>query len=230
MAIGPTFPIWHRVPSRDALGSARALLGPDHPLVRVLDTRRVLIDQSFVVLGVTVASAMAAVAGVSHAIVATAAAVVAQLGLAGTLAILTTTKRARLLDLLIEGRDRLPLGAVERERDRLLDIGHRTTLARSLDGLRREAEHPRLRPPSTQPLYAPRVIAAVAPDLAWTARLLSAPDAAIAGVAMTEQLLGGSRSPLFGTDVERLRQELRAINFRLQAARPPNAGRHTAQQ
>jgi hypothetical protein len=219
-----------RPDQRVADASARALLGPDHPLVSVLDTTRVLTSQSLVVLAIIAASVAAAVAGVSEAIAVTAGAVVAQVGLAGTLAILATTKRAQVLDLLVEGRSRLPLTALECERDRLLDIGHRDVLARSLDTLRREAERPILRPPSTRPLYTPRVIAAVAPDLARTSRLLRAPDAGIAGVAMTEQLLGGSQSPLFGTDVEPLRHQLRAINFRLQATRAPDAEAHTGRK
>jgi hypothetical protein len=206
-----------RPDQRVAQASTRALLGSDHPLVRVLDTRRAVIGQSLVVFAITAASVGAALAGVSEAIAVTAAAVVTQLALAGTLAILAATKREKLLDLIAEGRSRLPLAALERERDRLLDIGHRDALARSLDTLRHEAERPLLRPPSTQPLYTRRVIIAVAPDLARTSRLLRAADTEIAGVAMSEQLLGRSRSPLFGTDAERLRQELRAINFRLLA-------------
>jgi hypothetical protein len=39
---------------------------------------------------------------------------------------------------------------------------------------------------------------------------------------MTEQLLGGSRSPLFGTDAERLRDALRAIDFVLEAGGGPD--------
>jgi hypothetical protein len=202
---------------RVAEASARAQLGLDHPLVRVLDTMRFVAGQLLVVLAITAASLAAAVTGVSEAIAVAAAAVVTQVGLAGTLAILATTKRERLLDLIVEGRSGLPLAALERERDRLLDIGHRDALARSLDTLRHEAERPILRPPSTQPLYTRRVVAAVAPDLARTSRLLRAADAGVSGVAMSEQLLGRSRSPLFGTDAERLRQELRAINFRLLA-------------
>jgi hypothetical protein len=202
---------------RVAEASARALLGPDHPLVRVLDTMRFVAGQLLVVLAITVASVTAVVTGVSEATAVAAAAVVTQVGLAGTLAILATTKRERLLDLIVEGRSGLPLAALERARDRLLDTGHRDALARSLDTLRHEAECPILRPPSTQPLYTRRVVAAVAPDLARTSQLLRAPDAGVSGVAMSEQLLGRSRSPLFGTDAERLRQELRAINFRLLA-------------
>jgi hypothetical protein len=219
----PTMIATARPDQRVAQASARALLGPDHPLVRVLDTTRVVISQSLVVLAITAASVAAAMAGVPQAIAVTAGGVVAQVGLAGTLAILATTKRERLLDLIVEDRARLPLAALERERARLLDIRHRDALARSLDTLRYEAEHPLLRPPSTRPLYTRRVIIAVAGDLARTSRLLRAPDAAIAGVAMSEQLLGQARSPLFGTDAERLRQELRAINFRLQSTNTPAA-------
>jgi hypothetical protein len=219
-----------RPAQRVAQASARALLGPDHPLVRVLDTTRVVIGQSLVVLAITAASVAAAVAGVSEAVAVTAGAVVAQVGLAGTLAILATTKREQLLELIVESRSSLPLAALERERDRLLDMGHRDALARSLDTLRHQAERPILRPPSTRPLYTRRVITAVAGDLAQTSRLLRAPDAGIAGVAMGEQLLGHSRSPLFGTDVERLRQELRAINFRLQTTNTPDAEAHTGRE
>jgi hypothetical protein len=198
--------------------TAHALLGSGHPLVRVLATTRMLAEQSVVVLGLSVASVVAALAGVPGALAATAAAVVAQAGLAYALAIAAATRRERVLDLIAEGRDRLPLAAVQRERERLLDRRHRIALADSLDGLRSDAERPMR---TARPLYAPRVLAAVARDLARTAELLRGPEPGVAGIAMAELLLGGSRSPLFGTDAGRLREALRAIDFVLRSAAGP---------
>jgi hypothetical protein len=191
--------------------TAAGLLGPAHPLVRVLNQMTVRVEQSVVVLTAMLAGGVGLAAGVSQALALIAGAAVVQGALMGSLAILVSDRRAHVRDLIIDGRDSLPLAVVQRERRRLLTPGHRLALARSLDELRHEAEHPVLRPSWSPPLYAPRVLRTVAPQLAEASRLLRPDGVSPAGVAMTDRLLGGHDSPLYGRDPRRLSEELHRI-------------------
>ena len=71
---------------------------------------------------------------------------------------------------------------------------------------------------SSLPLYSRRVVAAVAPELEETAQALRRSDASVRGVALSERLLSGHDSPLYGDDADRLREELRRVRFLLDAA------------
>jgi hypothetical protein len=166
-------------------------------------------------MGVIAVSAAAAIAGVSAALPVVVAAVVVAVAMACSLATLSAERRDRVLDLIIEGRDSLPLAIVARERQRLADPGHRAQLSQSLEALRREAQHPRLRRPSDRPLHRAQVVAAVAPDVTETARMLRSNGAALSGVAMAERLLTRPDSPLYGDSAELLRADLRRCLFLL---------------
>jgi hypothetical protein len=104
---------------------------------------------------------------------------------------------------------------VQRERRRLLAPAYRAGLARSLDELRHEAEHPVPRPRWASPLYTPPVLQTVAPQLAETSRLLRRNEVSPAGVAMIDRLLGAHDSPLYGPDARRVSEELHHIHFAL---------------
>ena len=76
-----------------------------------------------------------------------------------------SAKRDLVLDLIVDGREDLPLRSVACERRRLLDGRHRVRLVRALDALREEAATPLVRRSSRLALYSRRVIAIVAPEL-----------------------------------------------------------------
>ena len=210
-------------PGHAQQSAARAVLGAQHPLVRVMADIRARVKQAMVLLAIIAASATATLAGVAEARATLAAALAVEAALACALAALSAAKRDHLLDLIIEGREHLPLAPVARERERLLDSRHRVRLSHSLEALCREAEHPVLRRPSDRPLYRRRVIAAVAPDLVETARSLRCEDPGSAGIAMTERLLSRHDSPLYDENAERLRVQLRRCQFLL-ANGPANTG------
>lgn len=191
------------------------LLGAQHPLVRVMDDIRARVKQAMVVTGIIAATATATLAGVADARAAVLAAVAVEVALVCALAALAAAKRDHLVDLIIEGREHLPLPQLARERERLLDSRYRTQLSHSLEALRYEAEHPILHRPSDRPLYRRRVIAAVAPDLVETARSLRSENAGSAGIALAERLLSGHDSPLYDEDAERLRVQLQRCRFLL---------------
>ena len=182
--------------------AARALLGAEHPLVRVMDDLHARLEQAMALMGIIAAGAAAALTGVADTRAALAAATVVEIVLVCALGVLAVAKRDRILDLIIEGRESLALPPIAHERERLLDPHHRAQLAHSLEALRDEAEHPVLRPPSGRPLYRRRVIAAVARDLLETARSLRCEHAGSAGVAITERLLSRHDSPLYGENAE----------------------------
>jgi hypothetical protein len=87
-------------------------------------------------------------------------------------------------------------------------------LARWLDGIRAEAEHP-IRAPRARPIFSVRVIASVAPDLATIAAQLRSEDAGLRGVAATERLLVDGTSSLYGRDENLLCEELHRIRYLL---------------
>jgi hypothetical protein len=197
--------------------AAAALLGNDHPLVLVARRLDMLAGQSLVVAAVLSASIVVLVAGVSAASALVVASAVVQATLAGAVALLADRKRELALDLIIEGRGNLPLLAIERQRRRLLDDGHRQGLARWLDAGCREAEHPIQRPAFARPLYSARLVAAVAPDLAEIARLLRSENPGQRGVAKTQRLLRDGTSALYGRDGDLLREELHRIRFLIES-------------
>jgi hypothetical protein len=188
----------------------------EHPLARVQQRITVRLEQAAVVGAVLAASVAELAVGAAEALAAIVACAVVEVALAVSVATLTSDRRACVIDLLIEGRGGLPLPVVRRERARLLSPAHRHERARSLRELADEAQRKVWRPRSGRPLYTRRVVVAVAPELHAIAGRLDAGPVALGGVALTERLLSAHDSPLYGTDVARLREELRRIAFTLE--------------
>jgi len=201
--------------------AAYALLDADAPLLRVLEQMRVRVAQLAIVVAILSASVAGFMTGVAGALAGVVAAVVAALVLAGSLAMLTSDRRTRVRDLIIEGRGGLPLAVVQRERRRLLARTTCAQLARSLDTLCEDAERRVRCPADRRTLYTPRVVVAVAAELQATARLLER-DPGLCGVAMSERLLNAHNSPLYGRDPMLLREELHRITFVLGAQGEPH--------
>jgi hypothetical protein len=193
---------------------ADALLGADHPLVRVLRRRAELLEQSRVVAAVLAASIVALADGLSASLALVIAAAIFESALACDAAMQSCRKRDGVLELIVQGRGDLPLPAIACERRRLLDHGHQQHLAGWLDAIRNEDEHP-VRVRRAPPICSVRVIAAAAPDLATIAELLRSEDAGLRGVAATQRLLVDGTSSLYGHDENRLREELHRIRFLL---------------
>ena len=195
--------------------SADALLGADHPLARVLERRRAVLEQSLVVAVVLSASIVALADGLPVPLAFVVAAAIVQSVLVCSVVMLSCSRRAHLLDLIVEGRGHLPLHDLARERRRLLDREHQHRLAGWLDGIRREAEEP-VRAARARPIFSVRVIVATAPDLATLAAQLRSEDANLRGVAAAERLLIDGTSSLYGQDEHLLSDELHRIRYLLQ--------------
>jgi hypothetical protein len=193
-----------------------AVLGFEHPLVRDLDWHAVVARQSLAIGVILIGSAVAAVGGIGRAWALAISAAAVLLGLAAVAALLHGRERAHALQLILEGRERLPIVIVEQERRRLVDASTRRRLADSLDDIVRTAAAPRRRQPRpAPPIFHDRVVAEVADDLGRVAALLRSQPAGARGVALAEWLLTQGRSPLHGKDAAALREELRRVQFLL---------------
>jgi hypothetical protein len=191
---------------------ARSVLGPDHPLARVTTQLSVAADRTVAVAVLLAVGIVALIGGMSiGAPLAVAAIAVLAVQLARIGALLAASNQ-RALELIAQGRGDLPVEAVVRVRQRLLDPAQRECLARALDVMRAEARRPPDECHGIPPLYRVPVVRAVSPELGEVARLVRV-NGGLRGVAATEQMVTDGRSPLYG-DVETvLRQELRRICF-----------------
>jgi hypothetical protein len=160
-----------------------------------------------------VASQLAGLASARSLI--TAAALV-EATLACSLLLAANDERRLARELIIAGRDALPLPVLEWERRHLLDIAYRARLAGSLDRATDLAERPRWLLRGSRPLFRLDIIAAASPQLAELATALRRAHCEAAGVAMTERLLCDGDSPLYGDDPVLLREILGRILSRLE--------------
>jgi hypothetical protein len=192
---------------------AEATLGREHPLARAEERLGWLRRQALVVAVTLVGSAIGLVAGIEQLGAALPAAALVLVVLATWIVVAVGAIRERALELIAEGRDALPLAAVRRECARLASPRRVLDLARSLDELRREARRPRRS--LVAPLYVPAVIRESDAEIARLAGLLRSGRTEPAALARIERLLSGARSPLYGADGRRLREELRRIHFAL---------------
>jgi hypothetical protein len=143
------------------------------------------------------------------------AGVVVQFGLVCRLAALRARWREICLELIVAGRERLPLPCVAREWRGLLNPRTVEQLAGSVDEiLWVVAQRPPLHP-AARPIFHIGVIRPVAPELHQVASLLRAGRPCVRGVAAVEWLLTSAESPAYDVDVESLRQELGRVPYLL---------------
>ena len=129
------------------------------------------------------------------------------------LALRVQERHDRVVDVILDGRERVPIALVQRQRRRLLSAPTRSQLARSLDEVVSEAaKPPRLAVRVLPPLCAPPVVSPLADELRDIGALLGADGVSARGVVRVERLLSQpATSPLYGGDVSALREELRLV-------------------
>ena len=192
---------------------AARLLGPGHPLVRALE-RRASLHVAAVAVGAMLYGSLilAARGGHSATPVALAAGVVEALT-CFCLMLATTEIRSLVLGLLVEGRERLPLPELQKERARLLDARRRR---REAQWLARAANGTDLGfglPGRVPPLISPSVAARARLELLQVAAAVSRDQAGVAGLALLELLATEPWSPLYGDDPRALREALSRVRF-----------------
>jgi hypothetical protein len=194
------------------------LLGTEHPFTRADDTLAVFRRQAGAVGLVLLAGIAALIAGFGQA-------VTFLIGSAVVLLVLTVLageqwdrRRFAARQLVLDGREGLPLAPVQRERRRLLEARTRHYVARSFERvLQHVTRRPAPVPPSVRPLFDVGTVASVTEDLREIVRLLHAGVAHARGVALAERLLTEGISPLYGYDAIALRDELRRVRYLLTA-------------
>ena len=192
---------------------AARLLGSGHPLVRALDWR-VLLHVAALVVGALLISSLAFVArGADWATaVAVSAGVVEAVTCLG-LMLAAAEIRGVVLVLLVEGRERLPLREVQRERARLLDTRRRRREARWLERVASGTELGFGLPGRAPPLISPSVAARARGELLRVAAAISRDQAGVAGLALLQLLATEPWSPLYGDDPRALQEALARVRF-----------------
>ena len=194
---------------------AEACLGSRDPLAGVLRRSDTVLEQLVSVTAVQAAGLAFLSGELKVGLSLALAAVVVQLGLGCRLAALRARRRELCLELIMAGSQALPLACVDRERRRLLDPRTGERFATSIDEIVNTASRPLPLHPAVRPIFYVRVIRRVAPELDEVASLLRAGAPCVRGVAAVEWLLTSPASPLYGADVEPLRQELGRVRYLL---------------
>jgi hypothetical protein len=201
--------------SLDEISLAESLLGRDDALVRALDRQAVALAQLCAVISLTTLSAVGVAAGVRGVLPVLIASTLVTIGLGARAALRVLARRECVRDLIISGRADVPLTAVQRERDRLLDPRRRETLAHSYESIGDEPSASGRVPCRACVIVSLNLVAKVRPELKLIAALLRDDAACVRGVAAAERMISTGTTSLFGCDDEILRQDLYRIAFLL---------------
>jgi hypothetical protein len=193
---------------------AERWLGPGHPLVVSLSRSELACRQLVTVTAAGAAGVVWFFGGWRFGLSLAIGAAAVQGALACRIGLLRHERRDLSLELIAKGGAALPLPCIERLCRALLDRRALERLADSIDDLVRTAVHPATGPVLVRPLADRRVIRAVAADLREVASLLrEGPD--VRGVALVELLLTSPTTPLYGSEVEPLREQLTRARYLL---------------
>ena len=203
-------------PHRAGAGrSAEALLGPGHPLVAVLYACGDTIEGIAAVAAVQIGALALWWVNSSYGRALTLAAAAVQAALGLRWASLRVQRREQCLELVIAGREHLPLAAVARERQRLGSPRRQAQLAACLENLADIATRKPCRGERQRPIRSRRLLTATEPQLRGVVARLRAGDSELRGVALLDRLITSGASPLYGARVGPLRNELARASYLL---------------
>ena len=203
----------------DDTRAAESVLGRGHLLTRAVANQHTVAQQSLVA-GIALVVGGAGVLlhlGVAPLFVGAAAVVVVAFGLAW--AVTHRIARERAQDLIASGGDSVVLSVVARERHRLASPREREQLARSLEGLYRDALRwheilPRFRPP-----HGIQQLRDLPNEVKGLTAALRRDRVRVQGVASTARLLSNrGDSPLYANELGPLREELNRVRYLLESA------------
>ena len=195
----------------DSLQSS-LILGADHPLTRAIEAAQRINRQCGVVGAVLLGGVINLGQGASWGAAVVVSAGVVLLCYLIAAAAQEGRKRDRALELIAEGREDVPIAAVQRSRERLCSARRQRQMARTIERMIELALHP----PSpcsrsARPLFKIRVVSSVTEELHAVCEPLRSASAAARGVALAEKLLGDGTSALYGDDPRPLRNQLQRI-------------------
>jgi hypothetical protein len=203
----------------EVLQPTSTVLGPSHPLAETIETLAEARRQAVTVVVIFAASLAPAAVGIPWAQTAALSAAAMFCVLSTAVLTLRRQRRRQALELILEGREELPVAAVEEERRRLLDPRGRTMLAVSLENLADDALAAESWPNGS--VFERSTVVAVADQLHDVGSLLRADPGRARGVALARRLLSdGVGSPLHRGELGALRHELRRIRFLLVSTTP----------
>jgi hypothetical protein len=179
-------------------------------MVRAVEAVRYTGRQWVHVAAVLTGSAIARLEGHAWALSLTCAAAAVLAVLSVMLGARRQRERDCAIALILDGRERIAIVAVQRERRRLRSERTRHALARSIERILRQADERRLLRFTPVPFDAV-VVTSVADELLDVVRRLEAPGVSAREVALAERLIGHALSPLYGRDSDSLRQALRRL-------------------
>jgi hypothetical protein len=198
--------------------SPRDLLGSEHPFTRANDMLGVLLRQGCAVGLLLLGSIGALILGAAQAVPFVIGSSIVGLVLAALAGEQWDRRRFAARQLVLDGRESLPLAPVQRERRRLLEARTRHYMARSFERvLQHVTRRPAPVPAAVRPLFDVGTVSSVTDDLREIVRLLHSGVAHARGIALAERLLTEGVSPLYGYDAIALRDELRRVRYLLTA-------------
>jgi hypothetical protein len=199
--------------------AAEAILGTRHPLVAALRQGDTVREQAVSVTAVQAAGLVWLSGGLAFGLWLAIAGLLVQVGLGCRHMALMAWRRELCLTLILEGSRPLPLACLDQERRRLLDPRTAERLAEGFEDIVASAAQRSALHASSRPLFQPRVIRQLAPELREVASLLRSARADVRGVAAAERLLSSTASPLYGVGVEPLRHEIVRVRSLLELSR-----------
>jgi hypothetical protein len=196
-------------PHRAGAGrSAEALLGAEHPLVALLYACGETMEGVAAVAAVQLGALALWWVHASYGRALTLGAGLVQVALGLRWASLCVQRRELCLELVIAGREHLPLAAVVRECRRLGSARRQAQLATCLENLADIATRKPCRGEWQRPIYSRPILTATEPQLRGAVARLRAGACELRGVALLDRLVTSGASPLYGERVGPLREEL----------------------
>jgi hypothetical protein len=199
--------------------ASESVLGRSHRLTRALSNTHTLAWQA-IVAGLAVAAAAVALdARLTHAGLALGVATAVAVAFLLAWLVAWRVARERAQDLIAAGSDSVVLSVVARERRRLASRKERERVARSLEGLYRDALRWHEILPQFRPPHGVVQLRYLGNELRALTRALRRDRVRVQGVALAERFLSdGYESPLYANELGPLREELNRIRFLLESA------------
>jgi hypothetical protein len=195
-------------------------LPTDHPLPRASDAVTYTARQCLYAAAVLTGSVIAVIESDRWAMPLAYSAASVLIVLTGLLFGHVQRERDCAMALILEGREGLDLAPVQRQRKRLLAPRTTERLIEELEDAVRLARRPTHSVSLTPPRFEASVVVPLADDIHDVMSLLGDRRCSARAVASAEQLVEQAVSPLYGQDVDALRDELRRLRFLLKERLP----------
>ena len=196
-------------------------LPSDHPLLRARTAIEYTGRQLLHVAAVLAGSVIAWLQADRWAAPLASSSAAVLLVLTGLLFAHVQRERDCALALILEGREGLAIAPVQRQLKRLLARRTRLRIVDELEDAVRHASRPTRSVSLNPPRFEPTVVGALADKLRAVIRLLEDARCSARAVASAERLVEQEASPLYGRDLDALRDELHHLGRLLSARERP---------